>query len=315
MRHATCVLLAFLGPAGLAHVPGQRNLTFEDRVTAQAAIERVYYGHQLETKVPFARAVPREVLEAKVQRALQQSAALERYWHTSVTDEMLERELARMAQGSRMPERLLELYAALDNDEVLVKECLARATLVDRLTRNFYDSDRELQATKAGWDAWWDEASRSLDPRSVPAVAQAVGGLPVPSAGHPFSGPACASDNTWDNGSLDDLPEGRTAHSAVWTGSVMVVWGGRTNNNAGGYGLNSGGRYDPTTDSWASTSMVGAPAVRSDHVAVWTGTQMLIWGGLGLTTYTDTGARYDPLTDTWTAMSGLNTLPAGQEAR
>jgi hypothetical protein len=38
---------------------------------------------------------------------------------------------------------------------------------------------------------------------------------------------------------------------------------------------------------------------RSQHVAYWTGTEMLVWGGPGLTT----GSRYCPLTDTWTLMT------------
>src|SRR6185436_13785235 len=54
---------------------------------------------------------------------------------------MLGRELARMAAGTRLPERLLELHAALGNDPFLIKECLARQIMVDRLSRNFFAFD------------------------------------------------------------------------------------------------------------------------------------------------------------------------------
>ena len=51
-----------------------------------------------------------------------------------------------MARGTRLPDRLRELFAALDEDPFVIKECLARATLVDRLTRNFYAFDPTLHA-------------------------------------------------------------------------------------------------------------------------------------------------------------------------
>ena len=43
--------------------------------------------------------------------------------------------------------------------------------------------------------------------------------------------------------------------------------------------LNTGGRYNPSTDSWTATSTTNAPAARVDHTAVWTGSEMIVWGG------------------------------------
>ena len=68
-------------------------------------------------------------------------------------------------------------------------------------------------------------------------------------------------------------------HTAVWTGSEMIVWGGLTTAAA----LNTGGRYDPATDSWTATSTTNAPEARYYHTAVWTGTGMIVWGGDGAT--------------------------------
>jgi hypothetical protein len=72
----------------------------------------------------------------------------------------------------------------------------------------------------------------------------------------------------------------------------MVVWGGY-----GGPGsptlLASGGRYDPPTDSWTPTALSGAPSARLDPTSVWTGTDMIVWGGSsGGTNYVNTGGRY-----------------------
>ena len=56
----------------------------------------------------------------------------------------------------------------------------------------------------------------------------------------------------------------------------MIVWGGEGN---GRNALNTGGRYDPGTDSWIATSTTNAPAAREGHTAVWTGNEMIVWGG------------------------------------
>ena len=42
------------------------------------------------------------------------------------------------------------------------------------------------------------------------------------------------------------------------------------------------------------------------HVAVWTGTQMIVWGGTTSQGVTADGAAYDPRTDTWTALDEAN---------
>src|SRR5438132_3138724 len=81
----------------------------------------------------------------------------------------------------------------------------------------------------------------------------------------------------------------------------MIVWGGR---GTGGV-WNTGGRYNPATDSWTATSTTNAPALRYEHTAVWTGNEMIVWGGFNGSNL-NTGARYNPNTDSWTATSTTN---------
>src|SRR5262249_56663908 len=59
---------------------------------------------------------------------------------------------------------------------------------------------------------------------------------------------------------------------------------------------------DPATDAWVATSLAGRASDRSNHAAVWTGTEMIVWGGNADSTL-NTGGRYDPATDTWAATS------------
>ena len=55
----------------------------------------------------------------------------------------------------------------------------------------------------------------------------------------------------------------------------MIVWGG---NGLSG-DLNTGARYNPITNSWTAISTVNAPLGRQFPQSVWTGTEMIVWGG------------------------------------
>jgi hypothetical protein len=116
---------------------------------------------------------------------------------------------------------------------------------------------------------------------------------------------------TWSAVNMTNSPVPRTWHTAVWTGSRMLVWGGVS---AIDVELADGGSYDPATDSWSPISGLGAPAPRHAATAVWTGTEMAIWGGLGCGgSYCGDGALYDPATDRWRpiATSGAPAARAG----
>src|SRR5439155_7318890 len=69
---------------------------------------------------------------------------------------------------------------------------------------------------------------------------------------------------------------------------------------------NTGGRYDPATDSWTATSLANAAGARWLDSAVWTGSEMIVWGGGHNNTLLNSGGRYNPITDTWTATSMVN---------
>ena len=64
---AVLILSPGLGPADARPGPG---LTFEERLGAREAIERVYYSHQIGATRSFEEAVPRGVIERKVRSVL-----------------------------------------------------------------------------------------------------------------------------------------------------------------------------------------------------------------------------------------------------
>ena len=85
----------------------------------------------------------------------------------------------------------------------------------------------------------------------------------------------------------------RARHTAVWSGTRMLVWGGGASTTTA---FGDGAAYDPTgTGSWATLSATGAPSARQGHTAVWTGTEMIVWGGSSATgaVFAD-GARLIP---------------------
>ena len=94
--------------------------------------------------------------------------------------------------------------------------------------------------------------------------------------------------DSWTATNVADAPSPRDLHTAVWTGSNMIVWGG-----TGGINFNSGGRYNPATDSWiVMTSIISDHIPRYLHTAIWTGTHMIVWGGNSDVGLLNTGGRY-----------------------
>jgi hypothetical protein len=88
----------------------------------------------------------------------------------------------------------------------------------------------------------------------------------------------------------------RYLHTAVWTGTEMIIWGGQTDTSTSSV-VDTGGRLGET---WTTVSTSGAPTARANHTAVWTGTEMIVFGGSDDTgAALDTGGRYNPATDTW----------------
>jgi len=125
-------------------------------------------------------------------------------------------------------------------------------------------------------------------------------------------GVALAVYDAWQQGATDwvsvttvGAPPSRYQHSAVWTGSEMVIFGGQ---NASGTPESDGFRYDPVKDSWAPIAGLGAPP-RYGHQAIWTGTQMIVWGGYvakpnldginDVKVWQNSGAIWDLASDSW----------------
>jgi N-acetylneuraminic acid mutarotase len=133
---------------------------------------------------------------------------------------------------------------------------------------------------------------------------------PTPGGWDPFTQTAYAS-YTFDAGAVlvklvlgcwaqrasGNAPAARDGHTAVWTGSEMIVWGGFGNHAY----VSDGGRYNPAANTWTTLPTTGEPTPRWGHTAVWTGNEMVVWGGCSGFYFND-GGRYNPGADNWTAL-------------
>src|SRR5207248_3026775 len=159
--------------------------------------------------------------------------------------------------------------------------------------------------------AWLKEPLRSWLAKAetqVPVTMAAVSAnytLPVISGQSDNSIPSVAcTDDTWTATSTTGVPAARRHHTAVWTGSNVIVWGRAISSSV----FNTGGRYNPGTDSWTATSTTSAPAARDFHTAVWTGTEMIVWGGASSGSVLNTGGRYNTGNDRSTSASTTSAL-------
>jgi hypothetical protein len=109
----------------------------------------------------------------------------------------------------------------------------------------------------------------------------------------------------WTTVSTTDAPQARAMPTCLWTGQVVIVWGGGV---PGTTAYKTGALYDPKTDAW--TPMADAAAGHFSPVAVWTGSQMILWGGSTATgSVLLSGGLYDPATNQWTPIISTGSAP------
>lgn len=297
--------LAFFRPESPMRIshPAAAGLTFAERVVYQRAIEEVYWRHRIwpkerpDTKPALDTVMSHAQLENKVADYMRESQDLEDYWQRPITHEQLQAEMDRMAKHTKQPEVLRELFQALGSDPFVVAECLARPALSNSLVRDLDAHDQRLYGQLKR-----DAQSVETKTRNVMAATRASYSLPT------ISDAANCSDDTWTATSTTNNPTARAGHTAVWTGSEMIVWGGY---NGVKY-WSTGGKYNPSTDSWTTTSTTNVPDARASHTSVWTGSEMIVWGGYDGSSFLNTGGRYNPGADTWTPTSTTN-APGGRQ--
>lgn len=88
--------------------------------------------------------------------------------------------------------------------------------------------------------------------------------------------------NTWSSVTTTGAPTGaaRFRTQLVWGGGRMHLWGGSVPGTNYTSPVNTGGSYDPVANSWRTYTTTGGLSARSSHNTVWTGRELLIYGGV-----------------------------------
>src|SRR5262249_53072641 len=139
-------------------------------------------------KPPLDAVISQSQLEKKVADYLRNSQALEDYWQYPITADQLQAEMDRMAQHTKQPNVLRELFEALGNDAFVIAECLARSVLTERLTAEVSAQDKtgrfeylrraEMQMPRevVTIDSIAKAVQVNRRPYQLPAVASSSGG-------------------------------------------------------------------------------------------------------------------------------------------
>jgi N-acetylneuraminic acid mutarotase len=91
----------------------------------------------------------------------------------------------------------------------------------------------------------------------------------------------------------------RSRPASVWTGKELLVWGGADFSTPYPYhAYADGAAFDPSTGAW-SEPLPRAPIDARQPFAVWTGTEMIVWGSQDREQRRVDGAAYDPASNTW----------------
>ena len=318
-----------------------RVLTFEERVEAQRAIERVEWAHRIwpaenpQSKPALEEILTEQALRRKVADSLRASAAFERTFDRRLSSAELQAELDRMALETRQPEKLAEIFSALGNDPSLIVECLVRPVLVERMLAQS-TQPREGDGGKA------DAERQATDDDAVRAAGRVPGfRLSGPSGTNVRNAELVGGSSITDDIepsrslSLEDLGPQTDLPSSAGSNVATPHTGAPVDADEPAHFLEtrhrdemtrssiSGTRHHmPATeseatyvlpaitapltcqdDTWTPTSTTGVAPGRTGHAAVWTGSEMIIWGGVNSTPLPLVeGHRYDPATDSWTTL-------------
>lgn len=147
-------------------------------------------------------------------------------------------------------------------------------------------------------DAFRRSKSETVTVATTPPVTPTPVPVPVP-APTPTPTPIPGLQNAWLALNNVNPPAARANHSAVWTGTRMIIWGGQ---NGSGY-LGDGASLDPLTGNWTTISSVGAPSPRAGHKAVMINGKMIVWGGVNATNYYNDAYSYDPILNAWAPLT------------
>lgn len=105
---------------------------------------------------------------------------------------------------------------------------------------------------------------------------------------------------SWSKISDINGPSSTIFGCGAWNGMELLFWRSMDSNKI--Y------KYNPTNDIWTfvtPTNILNTPGMRYAPTAVWSGNDLIIWGGGGPNGY-NSGKKYNVASNSWISMSNLN---------
>jgi hypothetical protein len=175
-------------------------------------------------------------------------------------------------------------------------------------------ADGAIDLDADGWNALQASLVRALG--DTPSVDAAPGALPVGRVGALVE----SQDALTATAVLSETDREVTVATATWAKTPFDGWWAGERGSLTADPAPTGGTFTVaatatafcTDDTWSPTP-VDVPDPRIFHVAVWTGSEMIVWGGLGAADLGG-GGRYDPATDTWVFTSTVGAPGARDRA-
>ena len=101
--------------------------------------------------------------------------------------------------------------------------------------------------------------------------------------------------DVWREAATSCGPPGLLNQAVAWTGDRVIVWGGTDIGVRETEAVTGGALYDPAADAWTPMVSAGAPSPRERAAAIWTGSELIVWGGRDLGSgQRHDGARFTP---------------------
>ncbi|MBI2394313.1 MAG: hypothetical protein HYV09_32375 [Deltaproteobacteria bacterium] len=163
----------------------------------------------------------------------------------------------------------------------------------------------DVCALPKGWTAIADS---TIDGRVDNSTVWTGGEMIVYGGGITEAGPSKSDGaifsvykNAWTTLPANTSPTAaRRAHAAAWTGSDMIIWGGREGSTV----RSDGFIYYATAKTWSALPTAAPISGRRAAASIWIPTvrKLFIWGGDNLSTKLSDGALLDPSGYSWSLL-------------
>lgn len=259
-----------------------------------------------------------EVVQAQVSRTLKLSHLLRTHQGRSLNPVELTQEIKRMRLHSGDPSALDAMFEALDYDQAKIEACIARPIVVERQLRAIFDAQKNQRtlSDSVTFTTWLSDRIDSVTEAQVQAEISQLAEEATNAKSHLDVRALTITDKDRSTAPMGFLtgntPGKRSEAMDVWTGFEWIVFGGLDVSVTPTPVLKTGAKYTPATDAWQVITDAPVDPLRllsrESAIAIWTGTEVLVWTHLareltfdaqGRSTFLE--LRYQPDTDSWTS--------------